>query len=132
VDVLITEWALQSYLELKKAGTFTRQEYKGTIRPDVERLKRYPRDPKFQSSKFCGPATDTSGNHIQHGFKMKWHQVGPGHVNLRVGVAMQPAEAFLCRAYVKDNPSVDKREMAKLKLHISWILQGRHQVRGKL
>lgn len=132
VEVVITEWALQSYLDLKKTGAFTRHEYKTVIRPDVERLKMFPTDPAFHNSKFWGPATDKGGNQIRHGFKMKWHQIGPGRVQLRVAVTILAAEAFLCRAYVKHTTSTDKREMAKLKLHISLILKGQHQVRGKL
>src|SRR4051812_43774013 len=124
MEVIITEWALQSYLDLKKAGVFTRNEYKTVIRPDVETLNLFPNAPVFKNSKFWSPATDKAGNQIRHGFKMKWHQIGPGRVQLRVAVAIQAAEALLCRAYVKDSTSTDKREMAKLKLHISLILRG--------
>lgn len=132
MEVIITEWALQSYLDLRIARAFTRAEYLNPIRPDVVRLKKYPNDPQFQNGKFWGPATDKAGNMIRSGFKMKWHQIGPGRVQLRLGVMIHAKEALLCRAYVKDTVSTDKREMAKLKLHISWILQGRHQARGKL
>ncbi|MES1207988.1 MAG: hypothetical protein ABUS79_18800 [Pseudomonadota bacterium] len=123
MEVVITEWALQAYLDLKKGGVFTRQEYRSVIRPDVERLKLFPNDPAFQKSKFWGPATDKAGNQIRHGFKMKWHQIGSGHMQLRLAVAILAAEALLCRAYVKDTTNTDKREMAKLKLHISLILK---------
>jgi hypothetical protein len=63
---------------------------------------------------------------------MKWRQVGPGRGQLRLGVMIHGEETLSCGAYVKDTVSTDKREMAKLKLHVSWILQRRHQVRGKL
>jgi hypothetical protein len=36
LDIVITEWALQSYLDLKAQGAFTTAEYKQQIRPDVE------------------------------------------------------------------------------------------------
>jgi hypothetical protein len=39
VDVIITEWALDSYLKLKHRGAFTPQEYRTGLRPDVELLK---------------------------------------------------------------------------------------------
>ena len=130
--MIITEWALQAYLDLRNAGVFTRTDYRRLIRPDVVRLKQYPGDPKFGNGKFWSPATDKAGQAIRGGFKMKWHQVGPGRVQLRLGVMIHGKEALLCRAYVKDTVSTDKREMAKLKLHVSWILQGRHQLRGKL
>lgn len=46
-DVIITEWALDSYLELVHRRVFDRAEYRSTIRPDVDRLKSYPNDPRF-------------------------------------------------------------------------------------
>jgi len=59
--VIITEWALDSYLTLKHAQTFTDQEYWTVIRPDVERLHDGipSNDPKFASSHFWGPAKDS-------------------------------------------------------------------------
>lgn len=47
MEVVITEWALNSYLELVSDGAFSTDQYKATIRPDVERLKDYPSDVKF-------------------------------------------------------------------------------------
>ncbi len=132
MEAIITEWGLQSYLDLKAQQAFTRDDYRDTIRPDVLLLKSYPANPKFGNNKFWGPATDKAKKPIGHGFKMKWHNIGPGHIQLRVCVAINGKEALLCRAYAKDSDSTDKREMAKLKLHISAILRQRHQVRGKL
>ena len=37
--IIITEWALQSYVDLKYQGVFTDQEYWDTLRPDVELLR---------------------------------------------------------------------------------------------
>lgn len=56
--VVITEWALDSYLNLKHGNVFTTQDYRTTIRPDVELLKLgLPSpDPKFNNPKFWGPA----------------------------------------------------------------------------
>ena len=56
MDIVITEWALQSYLDLKATGAFTTAEYKQQIRRDVELLKGGwpPSDPKFAASKFWG------------------------------------------------------------------------------
>ena len=46
LEIIITEWALQSYLQLKHQGAFSRDDYKKTIRPDVELLKDgYPSPP---------------------------------------------------------------------------------------
>ncbi|MHB1846251.1 MAG: hypothetical protein ACYCWW_15620 [Deltaproteobacteria bacterium] len=50
--IVITEWALDSYLNLLHAGTFSRAEYKNVIRPDVVLLRDgIPSPhPKFQQS----------------------------------------------------------------------------------
>ncbi|MEM7608475.1 MAG: hypothetical protein AAF411_24235 [Myxococcota bacterium] len=138
IEVVITEWALDSYLNLKHQKVFGDAYYWGTVRPDVELLSLFPNDPKFGNSKFWGPATDKSGNAIPNGFKMKWRQVGPGRVQLRLCVAITKApadaaaRAYLCRAYVKSDDKVDKREAAKLKRHINLIHRGQYVFRGKL
>jgi len=75
LEVVITEWALDAYLNLKHQKVFDRAYYWRTIRPDVELLSQFPTDPKFRSSKFWGPATDKSGNVIPDGLKMNWRQV---------------------------------------------------------
>lgn len=101
------------------------------IRPDVKRLSAYPSDNKFQNDKFWGPATDKSNRVIPDGFKLKWHNIGSGKVQLRLAVAIL-GSAFLCQGYVKDSPSRDKREAAKLKSRINLISVGRYQYRGRL
>lgn len=61
MEVIITEWGLQSYIDLKSMGIFTDQDYKTHLRPDAELLKTDdpfdPNHPKFGNSKFWGPAT---------------------------------------------------------------------------
>lgn len=131
--IIITDWALDSYLCLKHAKTFSNQEYSSVIRPDVERLHGgIPSpDPKFQNAGFWGPAK--SGNVvIPHGFKMKWHNLGPGKIQLRLPVMTGTAEAFLCEAYVKTNAAVDKRKMARFKTHMNLISLGQYVYRGEL
>lgn len=56
--VVITEWALDSYLNLKHGQVFTDQEYWGALRPDVELLRTGipSADVRFQNPKFWGPA----------------------------------------------------------------------------
>jgi hypothetical protein len=136
VDVVITEWALQSYLDLRARAVFTNAEYRGTIRPDVERLKAEPtlplQAPEFQNHSFWSAATDRTGRQIQDGFKMKWHNIGPGRVQLRLLVGVVSGRAFLCRAYVKDSPATDVREMTILKNHIALIRATRFHYRGQL
>jgi hypothetical protein len=61
MEVVITEWALQSYIDLKAKGVFTDSDYINILRPDAELLKtNNPFDmnhPKFGNAKFWGPAT---------------------------------------------------------------------------
>ena len=58
MDVIITEWALDSYLDLKHKNVFTREEYKTVLRPDAELLREWPElvNPKFSNVRFWGPA----------------------------------------------------------------------------
>ncbi len=134
MDVLITEWALDSYLNLKHSRAFTDAEYKNTIRPNAELLKdgMPSPHPQFQNPKFWGPATDMAKKTIQCGYKMKWHNVGSGKVQLRLAVVILGGKAFLCQGYVKTNDFVDKREMAKLKIRIRDIGRGHYIYRGML
>jgi hypothetical protein len=132
-DVVITEWALDSYLNLKHQQVFTDHDYWNTLRPDVELLKTGipSTNPKFASATFWGPAKQ--GNTVlSHGYKMKWRNLGPGQVQLRLPVMTGHGTAFLCEAYVKASPSVDQRKMARFKTHMNLISQGRYIYRGKL
>ena len=131
--VIITDWALDSYLTLKHAQTFTDQQYWTVIRPDVERLRGGipSRDPKFGNAKFWGPAK--YGNVVlPHGYKMKWHQLGSGNIQLRLPVMTGTAEVYLCEAYVKASAALEKRKMARFKTHMNLISLGRYVYRGDL
>lgn len=130
MEVVITHWALESYLDLYKV--FTREEYQQMLRPDAELLKEYPHHPKFDNDKFWGPCKDKGGKIIRQGYKMKWHNVGNGHVQLRLLVVIVHEAAYLCNAYVKNNESTDFREMAKLKAKIQLINEGKFTFRGRL
>lgn len=132
MEIIITQWALDSYLDLVSQKVFTRQEYKDVIRPDVMRLVNYPSDTKFQNGKFWSPAKDMSGVIIPSGYKMKWHQVGDGRVQLRLTAGILGNECFLCEAYVKKNDKVDIRKQAKFKGYLELIRQGSYIIRGKL
>lgn len=140
MEVVITEWAKQSYLDLRNAQAFTRDEYKKILRPDAELLKIYPNDPKFSVAKFWGPAVDVSNKTIPNGFKMKWHNIGNGKIQLRLLIVIIESElnnikaecAFLCESYVKSGTSQDKRQMEKLKIKIRRIAQGNYYYRGSL
>ena len=61
MDIVITQWGLDSYLELKHASVFSAVDYWRTIRPDVELLRAYPAAPEFANGKFWSPAADASG-----------------------------------------------------------------------
>lgn len=132
MEIVITEWAQQSYLELRNAEAFTRSEYKNILRPDAERLKNYPSDPKFKVHKFWGPAVDIKNNIISNGFKMKWHNMGNGKVQLRLLIVVQEDKAYLCNSYVKTSSTQDKREMEKLKIKINMIASGSYRYSGAL
>ena len=116
MEIVITKWAVQAYLELR--AVFTQDEYQNAIRPDTELLVDYPHHPKFNNDKCWGPSKDKSGAIIHQGYKMKWHNVGPGRIQLRLLVVIAHNTAYLCNAYVKSNEKKDFREMAKLKTKI--------------
>lgn len=132
MEIIITEWALNSYLELKSEKAFSDEEYRKVIRPDVLRLLTYPKDPKFKQGKFWSLAQDRNGGVISDGYKMKWHQVGNGRVQLRLTVGILGNECFLCEAYVKKDDKVDKRKLAIFKTYLQLIRNNRYIFRGKL
>jgi hypothetical protein len=132
-DIIITEWALDSYLTLKHQSVFSDQDYWETLRPDVELLRDGLPSPhaKFNSHTFWGPAKQGSG--ILHGgYKMKWHNLGTGQVQLRLPVAVETNRTLLCEAYVKANVATEARKIARFKTHMNLISQGRFTYRGKL
>jgi hypothetical protein len=141
MEVIITEWGLQSYIDLK-GRIFTDADYKSHLRLDAELLKTDdpfdPKHPKFSNEKFWGPAI-SGGKIIKFGHKMKWHNFGPGNVQFRLCVVITETEidkvklqrAFLCNSYVKDDKT-EKREMARLKMKIQKIEDGTFIFRGKL
>ena len=132
MDVIITEWALNSYLELKSKTSFTENEYRKIIRPDVLRLGTYPEDPKFKQGKFWSIAQDQAGLSITNGYKMKWHQIGNGCVQLRLTVGILKNECLLCKAYVKKAKKIEKRKLAMFKVYLQLIRNNRYIFRGKL
>lgn len=130
LEIVITQWALDSYLEMKHDKTFTDQEYKQDIRPDVLRLKSYPTDSKFSNAKFWSIA-ESSGTRIPDGYKMKWHQVGNGKVQMRLPVGIMN-DAYLCEAYVKGDSKKEKRRLEKFRTHLELIRQNRFTECGRL
>jgi hypothetical protein len=136
-DVIITEWALDSYLNLKHAQVFTDAEYWSVLRPDVELLKEgIPSpNPKFAATSFWGPAKLGSVV-LGNGYKMKWRQIGPGLVQLRLPVTAGSRggvpSAFLCGCYEKRNVNYEQRKMARFKTHMNLIAQDRYTYRGAL
>jgi hypothetical protein len=132
--IIITEWALTSYLAMKRPpAVFTDAEYWGTIRPDVELLRDGVPSPhaKFSNSKFWGPAKLGSTT-VPHGFKMKWHQIGPGLVQIRLPVNVGTNVMYLCEAYVKSNPVQERRMLLRFMTHMNLIAQGKFTRRGVL
>ena len=129
MEVIITQWALDSYLDLLHKRVFTRDDYRKILRPDAELLKQYPTHQKFALSSFWSPA-EIRGQRISGGFKMKWDSIGNGKVELRLPIRIETV-AHLCEAYVKKG-NVEPRKLAKFKFHCELIQQNRHTERGKL
>lgn len=132
MDIIITQWALDSYLNLKSKHTFNLDEYQTIIRPNVMLLKKFPHAPEFNQGKFWSIAQDSGGQIISNGYKMKWHQIGPGRVQLRLTVGIFDNECYLCEAYVKHNAKQDKRQLERFRTHLQLIRLNRYKLRGRL
>lgn len=132
MDIIITQWALDSYLNIKSKHVFSSEEYQKIIRPNVMLLKKFPNAPQFSNGKFWSVAQDLGGQVITNGYKMKWHQVGAGRVQLRLTVGIINNECFLCEAYVKHDDKQDKRQIARFKTFLQLIQQNRYTIRGRL
>lgn len=52
MKIIITQWALDSYLDLVKERAFSKEEYWNNIRPDVLLLANYPNE-KFEKRKLA-------------------------------------------------------------------------------
>jgi hypothetical protein len=125
VDLIITNWALDSYQELRNKHIISEDEYWNIIRHDVLLLKEgYPSPyEKFNQPKFWSEAT-LNGEIIQNAYKMKWHNIGQGKVQLRLCIVILNKMIYLCNGYVKNDKS-DPREMAKLKLKVSKVKESK-------
>lgn len=132
-SVVITDWTLDSFLQLKHRGVLTNADYRGVLRPDIVLLQLGfpPPDPKFQVHEFWSTAKQGS-NVIRGGHKMKWHQLGPQQVELRLLVTPLPGQVLLCECYDKPSPLHERRKLARLKTHMNLITAGRYSHRGKL
>jgi len=130
---MITEWALDAYLNLKHQRVFDVKEYRTQIRPDVQLLRDgIPSPhPQFTNSKFWSPAT-LNKVVLAGGFKMKWHNLGPQLVQLRLPVAIESNTALLCEAYVKTNQAYEQRQLARFKAHMFLIAKGQVTYRATL
>lgn len=130
INIIITQWALNSYLDLSAQRVFTPQEYRNDIRPDVLLLKVFPNHTKFQNSKFWSVAQE-KGQILSDGYKMKWHQIGQGRIQLRLPVGIL-TDAFLCGAYVKQHAKQEQRQLAKFKTYLQLIRQNQYTECGRL
>lgn len=131
MHIIITDWALDSYLDLLHGRVFPKDDYWNDLRPAVLTLKNFPSDPVFQNDKFWGPA-EVMGNPISGGFKMKWRQVGNGKVQLRLPVALIGTNAYLCGAYVKENAAKETKALIRFEQHVDLIKKRKHTERGRL
>jgi len=131
MEIINTEWGLNSYLELKSKRVFTDSEFRQVLKPDVMLLQNFPHHEKFNQNRFWSPAEDRNGKIIPDCYKMKWHQIGNGRVQLRLTVMITNYVCYLCEAYVKDNEKTEKRMLAKLKVYAELIRRGQYIVCGK-
>jgi hypothetical protein len=136
VDILITQWALDSYLELKHTKQFSSADYERTIRPDVRLLREFPKPPKFASNKFWSPAT-VNGHALPSGFKMKWHNLGDRRVQLRLPVGLGftgelAMTAVLLHAYIKTDRNSEARQLAKMRTRLELLIMRKYIVKGRL
>lgn len=131
MEVVISEWALNSYLDLRQRRVFSDQEYRAVIRPDVLLLRNYPNETRFGLQQFWSIAECPPGRKIPDGFKMKWDQLGSGKVELRLPVAIV-TNAILCEAYVKRGSKEEQRKLARFKTHLQLIRMGKLKERGRL
>jgi hypothetical protein len=116
-------------LELIHNQAISNKDFQKTIRPDVEKLKSYPNDPKFMNGKFWSAASDSE--QINGGFKMKWHNLGHQKLQLRLLIGMYK-DAYICQAYIKTDPKKEKRMLARFKTHLALIEMGRFTECGRL
>ena len=130
MKVLITEWALASYTEFV-GRDFSEQEYWEVLRPDILRLYQHKTDACFQNAHFWGPAETGQGKVVQDGWKMKWHNIGHGRIQLRLGVALLDGDAYLCHAWSKTSGQ-DYPQGMVLKNRIQKIKEGNFSLRGVL
>lgn len=131
MEMVITQWALDSYLDLKNKNVFSDGEFDTIIKPDGLLLLGYPNHPKFNNNKFWSPAQDKSGVVIPNGYKMKWHNVGSGKVQLRLPVGIINGVAYLCQAYVKSDEKIERLKLAKFRDHLKLIRLDQHVVKGR-
>lgn len=136
VSIVLTQWALDSYLDLKHAKAFSASDYKETLRPDAKLLESFPTNEKFSNSKFWSPAT-VDNNPLPNGYKMKWHNLGENRVQLRLTVGLGFDKellntAFLCDAYVKTDPKFEHRQLLKFKTRLELIRKRKYIERGRL
>lgn len=125
MDILITQWALDSYLELMSKNMLTQNEFKTVVEPDVRRLHKFPNDPKFKQDKFWSEV-------MRNGYKMKWHQIGEGRNQLRLTVGIFGRECSLCGAYIKQNQKQELRQLAKFKTYLQLIRENCYTICGRL
>jgi hypothetical protein len=130
MEIVITAWGLDSYLELKHENQISADDYKSTLRPDIMLLKTFPKSPKFAHNKFWSPVS-LDGIAFAGGFKMKWHNFGKKRIQLRLPVGMINA-AFLLHAYIKRDSKSEARQLAKLKTRLELLRRGQFTDCGRL
>ena len=69
---------------------------------------------------------------IANGYKIKWHQMGTGLVQLRLTIGIFEDECFLCEAYVKSNANMEYRKLENFRHYLKSIRDKQYLKRGRL
>ena len=121
--IIITSWALDSYRELVPRHVNV-EEYWSTLRPDIVRLRHRTTDARFNNPSFWGPAQSGPNKVISQAFKMKWHNIGPGRIQLRLGVVECEGDYYLCHAWSKTSQNQDFQSAMALRDFVRKIRSG--------
>src|SRR5574337_479790 len=124
MGVVITQWALDSFLNIQLSQPMQGIDCWAFIMPDVLLLKHYPSNPKFDDQQFWSNAT-YNREHIMDGHEMKWTQIHNHDIQLKLLVVIFDG-VYIDSASVGHDQKFEKRRLAVFKTHVQLIRQGRY------
>ena len=111
MTIVITEWALQAYTD-RLGGACSLMPNIGADSAPMLNGSRCFLTIRNSQFELLGAGADRSKKNVPDGYKMKWHNIGPGKNQLRLAVALINGNAYLCQAYVKNNAWVNPTNAA--------------------